>query len=369
MKKAFTRTEMLVVVLVLSVPFAYLVRAQISLDLAAERAAARRAACKSNLHSIGIALRCFRTDHEEQWPSFYMPNRMDDQNVNAWGRFYGSAYLDDVDCLACPSSPKPIVLKKAHCGLGSPEGEMTSLLNSGYGYDNGRIPPNCDPARALAADLREHQWLPGAKPGGEDAPDLLPPNHADGCNVVFVDVAVKWIEPEEPHKYWIPYQGWARRHPDAKGTKFYEQGLYGFKDDVAFPVAGKKHDFVRRGRFQNPRLNEDAKPNLPAGMTATPPEVADYDDIYAIEADTACQWGMLSEWQFRTSWLVLDAENRENEDPKSGARKVPLSKIDAAIQPQDNYRAGTGWPDTAFKTGEQTPKTPREKWTAVPAAQ
>ena len=47
------------------------------------------------------------------------------------------------------------------------------------------------------------------------------------------------------------------------------------------------------------------------------------------------------------------------------ALRVPMSKTDCAMQPGLGFRAGTGWPDSVYRVGDQTPATPREDWTST----
>ena len=297
MKKAFTLIELLVVIAVIAILAALLMPA-----LQKAKESARRAACKTNLHNVGIALRSFRTDHNERWPKHLMLELMDNLNVNVWGRLYGAEYMDDLEVFWCPSTMN--YLREVQCAYGRPEivawsgfgngeGDMTSIINSSYGYDNARIADNADPARAISVDNMETHWradvvdyAPVSATGWN-----VPANHpnanremvAEGTHIVFVDVAVMWEDVKGGTKYWIPYQG----HSMPDGTTGYGTGCYegsgsgpgwcqtGYpwhmwtwpNDDKwhEYPSYGEVkgvtesnlYDFVRAGIVMNPRLDED----------------------------------------------------------------------------------------------------------------
>jgi len=263
---------------------------------------------------------------------------------------------------------------------------------------------------------------------------LVEPNHDDGSNLLFVDNAVAWVQVECASHYWIPYQDmvrfteltdyWANKaKPPRHVGDGYEPYIYYWFDDGDddysndYPVLKRpganlavRYDFVRKGFVQNPRLQEDIwgrnfnpdnslKPESYWGQRGYTKQdwkdwlkkwdrpltwnrflanvQGDADDVYAIEAESAMQWKLLSEWQFNTSWDHVDSGLGHGDD-KPGSGRVAKSKIDCGMQPMSGFRAGTGWPDLVYEVDpRQLPSHfPWEKtlfgtdgsWTPVPEA-
>ena len=410
MKKAFTLIELLVVIAVIAILAALLMPA-----LSQAKLQARKAQCKSNLHNIGLALRSYRTDTNDDWPSHLMLGKAANTSVNAWGRMFSGDYLDDEDVFECPNFDDTELMQLAckdydrnyimvWAGFAKGEGDMPSILNSSYGYDNGRIPKNANPGRVVAAANIETMWrgeyptnsgyyfMYGKTPGDDW---FIEPCYETGTHQLTVDVSVVWVDTSGTSKYWVPYQGLSPggRERSMSGPGWcqtgypWTHGSAGYADDPrwtagTFPVhtEATNYDFVRQGVIMNPRINEDDHPNWnaddwggdtwldggrsPGGWNEL--EVIDVDDIFAIEADTTmgtlkAQWEYLAEWQLYTSYYTRAGYYEI--DPED---HIKVSKTDAGVMPTIGFRAGYGWPDSERDVGSQDPETTPYNWTVAP---
>jgi len=334
--------------------------------------------CRGNLHHIWFSTAQWREDHGDAWPRFYDPGAPLGPNVNAFGRLVDENYVNDMTMLKCVVQPLRPRLAPAWSGLGPREGSAPSVIDSTFAYDNARIPPNADPARIVMGDMLETVRRPDgdafAQGGNVSVDDFWPGNHIGGANVLFADGTVRWLPVRMQSRFWIPYQGLSAQLPEAAGNwASYEEWAWG-EAWRGYPLAAGacRYDFVRAGSVANPRLTGAARTATDAASGAEAEAVADSAvatatdaDIFAIDAETPGQFALLGEWQFRTGWVRLDAAGQPNDDPASGALRVPMSKTDCAMQPGLGFRAGTGWPDSVYPIGDQTPATPREEWTST----
>lgn len=108
-RRAFTLVELLVVIAIIALLAAILFPV-----FSAVRAAARRAACISNLRQVGVAVALYRQDHDA------LPPRLST---------LVAAHLGDARVVVCPSDPK----QGSHEGTDRMEG--TNFLPSGVSYD------------------------------------------------------------------------------------------------------------------------------------------------------------------------------------------------------------------------------------------
>ena len=337
MKRAFTLIELLVVIAIIAILAAMLMPA-----LTRARYAAKVAGCQSNLHQISLGINLIRQRYQESYPrDFYSSLAMANSAwvwqggevvsnpfCNVWGRLHAGGYIDDLAVFACPvtatSLQEQVIVPPWYTNRNEPldasgsiPGQWMNILNSGYGYDNGRIHKGSNPARIIAADRIEAQWR-------ADSPIVLAgqradvtPNHDrdDSANVMFIDGAVTTVFPLLPEVLWQP--------------------------DMNFP------DSVRAGYMQNPRLDVGADSNL-AGIVGSNglhngPNIwlsaqggnDDFDDIYAIDSDTTAGMFFL---------LGDDAFEQAGENPWPR-----MSKEDANVQPVRDFMHTTGWP-TALRT-------------------
>ncbi len=309
MKKAFTLIELLVVIAIIAILAAMLMPA-----LNRARLSARIASCKHNLHNIGAALSMAREQRGEQYLRNYYEGDFNNQYCNVWGRLSEREFIEDDDVFACPVEGNNLQREDITPGwYGGPfdpadptsdPGEFKDVLNSGYGYDNGRISKNAHPARALAADKLETVWRPDTP--GPQASANQEVNHRDGsANVLFQDNAVQNVLPSRTNMVWVV-------DSDSVGHG----------------------DVLRVGFVQNPRLDVHDKPDTQgteAGTNGMNIDAGDdFDDIYAIDSPTLAQlFTLLSDTKFE---IYGNAPGLEVRDPQ-----------DANIQPLRHYTHAVGW--------------------------
>jgi prepilin-type N-terminal cleavage/methylation domain-containing protein len=324
MKKAFTLIELLVVIAIIAILAAMLMPA-----LNRARYAARVSACQHNIHNVGLGLSMLRQAKGEEWPRAYYPDATDNQFCNVFGRLVGGGYIEDSAIFACPV--KGSLIQTANIGTVTPlptwwpaglveHGNYLDILCSGFGYDNGRIGKNANPAREIVADIVETAWRADspeytASGGtGQGTGVYTKPNHSidSSANVLFVDNAVRTVEPQYVHATWKP-------------------------DATNWP------DLIRRGFVQNPRMDVGEKAGDTGVVpTRNGPDIAggdDFDDMYLIDDPLLAQ---------RFSMLNNDVFEQY------GARTGDiLAADDAAIAPERNQNHQTGWPQilTGVPTG------------------
>jgi hypothetical protein len=255
----------------------------------------RRSACRANLHNIGLGLGQWQADNDQAYPALLEEGRAGGK-WGIWERLVAVGYVrGGPEVFVCPTTKDGVPV------------DATGMVNSSYGYDNGRIPGNAAAGRIVMADCLQRLWASGRWP--EEASELVKANHDDGANVLYDDKAAVYIKTTLSFKRWIPQQ--------APG------------------LTGSAYDFVRQGVVQNTRIQEDVFENA----------ADEHDDAFAIEYDTGPgvapedvrdKWRLLTDWEFETG-LIRDGDTFV---------PVPKSKTDASVQPMRGYRHGTGWPST-----------------------
>ncbi len=158
-RKSFSVLRVFLGVLIFILILSYL------FDPCPPRSASRRAACMSHLKALGAALRLYAEENDKGYPS-----------SQAWCDLLVGRYVPDEECFRCTKG------ESKQCDYA-----MNPLAD-----------PNSSPDVALLFECD-----PGWNQSG--GPELLTTSHHEGkgCNVLFVDGHVKFIEAEE-----IPLLRW-----------------------------------------------------------------------------------------------------------------------------------------------------------------
>jgi hypothetical protein len=293
--------------------------------LARAREEAKRSLCRANLHNIGLGLQMQRETRKGAWAQAYEPDRVANQYCNAFGRILGEGYIDDNGIFSCPSAPARLEFADLENpqGLSPAEvepGDMRHVLNSTYGYDNGRIDQGSIESRGIAADLDRHTF---AGPTGgalvDGANPAQKPNHKDdGGNILYYDQAVQWEQVQliGPMNPVAPQNiDWYVLHP--AGQSLYRRGM----------VQSGRHDVGR-----NPHI--DAADDVLCNDRGDP-TLNDHDDIYLIDSETEAD----------VFYNVTDTQvNLAGWVPWGGAPTLPRSKDDEFITPDIRFLHASGWP-------------------------
>jgi prepilin-type N-terminal cleavage/methylation domain-containing protein/prepilin-type processing-associated H-X9-DG protein len=331
MKKAFTLIELLVVIAIIAILAAMLMPA-----LTRARLQARISACKSNLHNIGLGISMIREQLKEDYPRAYYEDAFTNPYCNVWGRLIERGYIDDEEVFACPVAGSQLqrddITPQWYTDLtgdADDPGDYEDVLNSGYGYDNGRVSKNSNPARIIAADRLETYWRDDMPPpmGGIPPSEVEPSHPNDSANTLYVDGAVETMLPTRLDMWWVPDDRTAEQ-----------------------PNAANPMTMVRQGFMQNPRLDVHHPKNIHQGKqgagTNGPnidsrsdgyPDGNDYDDIYAVDSPTHAQmFTLLPDKRFE----------RYGADTKD-----VLDEEDSNIQPTRSMYHTTGISDTDLPAG------------------
>ncbi len=324
MKKGFTLIELLVVIAIIAILAAMLMPA-----LNKARQSAKVAACKHNIHNIGLGLSMARLARGEDWPRAFYPNDTTNQYCNVWGRLVDNGYTEDMDIYACPHASN--LLQRENIGTDSvpawwgtymsrdETGNFQDVLNSGYGFDNGRIHKNSHPARVLAADILETEWRADSALATAGVSVYVGANHADQtANALFLDGAVELIRPEMVHATWQPDPNFDRNRVGFMENPRMDVGR---KEGVTSAVPTRN---TLGGRIMYGESPRDLEPFLNGGD--------DFDDIYLVDSDDTAQ-----------EFTMLDNEEFEVAGSQPGD---VMEKEDAAVAPLRNYIHQTGWPES-----------------------
>jgi prepilin-type N-terminal cleavage/methylation domain-containing protein len=341
MKKAFTLIELLVVIAVIAILAALLMPA-----LQRARDEARKAACKNNIHSIGMALSTYRQAHGEDFPLTLDVNAPDNRWCNPWGRLLSEGHVDSQDVFACPNAAGEISVgdrfipriaepgshdhSRAEIGNDGNSGETdweigkwSDVIGGSYAYGNHRIPKTLDPARAVVADGMGRVMASWTDEEINEMYQLdTGQNHGDGAVVLFADNSARFLQTLYPYMLWTPKQNEIVDYWNAGGAG-----------------GGNQHSnltHVRAGVIQNDRIEEDSNEN--GGIWD------DHDDIYAIEVDSEADhdassnpeenyWEANSIFEFYTGYTDLADDGGVG----AGAVSVATAKKDAALGTMRNF--------------------------------
>jgi prepilin-type N-terminal cleavage/methylation domain-containing protein len=252
MKKAFTLIELLVVIAIIAILAAMLMPA-----LARAREEARKAACQSNVHNIGLGWAMMRKDHDGEWSR---------EQCDAWdtgpesmGDIAGLGYIDDLGVFMCPSFdssyPRNPSLTRWYPGDAAIVGDTSTVIvytgeyaEFTYFADEARIPKEPDARRAVAADGAEMVTRFGAEPANHARDDL----RIDGANVLYVDMVVQWNPIYRPEHTW--YMAVDNAGVDAGGFNVPQLNTIGFTNGENWYPHTTGGNWKRMGYIQNTRL-------------------------------------------------------------------------------------------------------------------
>jgi len=256
MKKAFTLIELLVVIAIIAILAAMLMPA-----LARAREEARKAACQSNVHNIGLGWAMLRKDHDGEFSREHCDSW--DCLPESLGDIAGLGYVDDLGIFMCPSFdsayPRTPGLVRWYPGDAAETGDNSNVVvytgeyqEFTYFADEARIPKEPDPKRAICADGAEMVTRFGAEPANHARDD----QRIDGANVLYVDMVVQWNPVYRPEHEWFMSVDGAGTDisSDSSGLMVATPNTIGFNDGQTWYPHTTAGNWKRYGYVQNVRM-------------------------------------------------------------------------------------------------------------------
>jgi len=193
-KRAFTLTELLVVIVIVGILSVLLLA-----TIKNSRAGVRRAECANNLRQIGLAFHMYLEDHNDAFPPGGGNSGIVVASSN-WQRYLYPAYLDNNGVFACHAPETVEYLDRQW------NNKTMTVTENPYGY-NGFIsghdtnPPNAQKRISDISNKSETLLCADAVPfvGGIVCASSTPffdisSRHSDGVNVLFVDGSVRYYK-------------------------------------------------------------------------------------------------------------------------------------------------------------------------------
>jgi prepilin-type N-terminal cleavage/methylation domain-containing protein/prepilin-type processing-associated H-X9-DG protein len=247
-KKAFTLVELLVVIGIIAILISILLPA-----LTRARESANRAACLSNLRTVGQMLWIYANTNKDQVPLGTIKERYQeaywvrlDNRWPTWGPLYQSKLMNSPAAFYCPSAADPFHVYNGTSNVWSPE---TASVRGGYflrpmahdgtpvlwrnaNYPTGPLTPEAPPVGNLnlpTSDPGSKPWKPYPKltkfRGRAVSADIFSTphrimwRHTKGINVLYGDGSAKWVYKEVfttptwgnkmPATWTPPVSGWS----------------------------------------------------------------------------------------------------------------------------------------------------------------
>ncbi len=351
MKRAFTRAELLAVVLMVTILAVLAIPV-----LAQANEEARRAACGANVRRLGLGMHMLRKDYDGQWTREPPGERVTYPETIADIAALG--YVNSLDYYVCPSLATPFTREPRLIEVpdAMPPGDapdvalgtsFSQITDTCYFADEGRIPKEAVSGRVVLADGIEMLTHHGREPANHASDD----GRAIGVNVGYADMASEWIDVSLPEHEWVMDQ----HGVDGPSGIGYAAGW------DAYPhVTGgtwRRRGYVQNLRLLAPGLTGPTGPgedDVPNDRSAADQPPADVDDIYYEDCDVAtygaedpgvCAWSFVA--KARGARYVTEDDKDPRDCSLAGGSLRGWRGEDGIYEdyPQFSGSEGWGWPD------------------------